>query len=251
MLVLASLTTSGLLTTPRAGLVTMGTGKVDPKAPNAKAAARLARGEALAGQGGFNVAKRAPKRSERKAARSGKGFGGGGTGLNYDRVAVAEKECVCGSGETYGVCCGPEHAAGGGNDVERVMRARYAAFAQRQPDFLMRTTHPEGEEWNSDTAAWKKELLGFTDSFFFAGLKVGEVKTLGDDKASVKFTANLVRKEGVIPFDLEETSEFVRGADGNWLYTHGDVEMTQSTLEGNKEVEDGLKSHEELNAAEE
>ena len=140
------------------------------------------------------------------------------------------------------------HAAGGGTDVERVMRARYAAFAQRQPDFLMRTTHPEGEEWNSDTAAWKKELLGFTDSFFFAGLKVGEVKTLGDDKASVKFTANLVRKEGVIPFDLEETSEFVRGADGNWLYTHGDVEMTQSTLEGNKEVEDGLKSHEELNA---
>ena len=87
------------------------------------------------------------------------------------------------------------------------MRARYAAFAQRQPDFLMRTTHPEGEEWNSDTKAWKKELLGFTDSFFFAGLKVGEVKTLGDDKASVKFTANLVRKEGVIPFDLEETSE--------------------------------------------
>ena len=157
---------------------------------------------------------------------------------------------MCGSGETYGVCCGPEHAAGGGNDVERVMRARYAAFAQRQPDFLMRTTHPEGEEWNSDTAAWKKELLGFTDSFFFAGLKVGEVKTLGDDKASVKFTVNLVRKEGVIPFDLEETSEFVRGADGNWLYTHGDVEMTQSTLEGNKEVEDGLKSHEELNAEE-
>ena len=36
------------------------------------------------------------------------------------------------------------------------------------------------------------------------------MKTLGDDKASVKFTANLVRK-GVIPFDLE----FVRGADGN------------------------------------
>ena len=98
-----------------------------------------------------------------------------------------------------------------GNKV--TVRARYAAFAQRQPDFLMRTTHPEGEEWNSDTAAWKKELLGFTDSFFFAGLKVGEVKTLGDDKASVKFTANLVRKEGVIPFDLEETSEFVRGFD--------------------------------------
>jgi hypothetical protein len=115
------------------------------------------------GGGGFAAtrAKKA-KRSEQVKPASGKGFGKP-AGLNYDRVPAATAACACDNGQTYGDCaCSTLHKfmRKPESPIELV-RARYTAYAYRLPDYLMRTTDPEGDEWDADVTSWKKGLLGF------------------------------------------------------------------------------------------
>ncbi|UJR85719.1 YchJ family protein [Sandaracinus amylolyticus] len=54
--------------------------------------------------------------------------------------------CPCGSGATYATCCAPFHAGAEPPDAERLMRARYAAFARGEHRFLHRTLHRDHED---------------------------------------------------------------------------------------------------------
>ena len=112
------------------------------------------------GGGGMKTRAKA-KRSEQKKPVSGKGFGNQGTGQNYDRRPKGTAICACGTGQMYQDCCGPEHDGADAKTPEALVRARYSAYAYRLPDFLMRTTDPQGAEYDADAAAWKRGLLGF------------------------------------------------------------------------------------------
>ncbi|ESQ02386.1 SEC-C domain-containing protein [Streptomyces sp. PVA_94-07] len=51
--------------------------------------------------------------------------------------------CPCGTGRTYGECCGRFHAGSAeAATAEQLMRSRYAAFATRDAAYLLRTWHP-------------------------------------------------------------------------------------------------------------
>lgn len=60
------------------------------------------------------------------------------------RAAIDDgKRCPCGTGLTYGECCGPIHrrereAA----TAEQLMRSRFTAFALRDVDWLLASWHP-------------------------------------------------------------------------------------------------------------
>lgn len=126
--------------------------------------AKAKRVNANFGQGGVRKSRQSAKRSEQKAAASGRGFGTKSSGgLNYDRRPKPTASCGCGSGRSYGECCSLVHERGGATSTEELVRARFTAFSYRLPDFLMATTDPEGAEWNEDAAAWKKSLLTFCD----------------------------------------------------------------------------------------
>lgn len=83
-------------------------------------------------------------------SKSSGGFGG-----------AAMEACPCGSGETYASCCGKLH-----RDVtsfrmatpEQVARARYAAWAKKQPEFLMMSTHPLHMNFDTDLKRWKDKI---------------------------------------------------------------------------------------------
>jgi SEC-C motif-containing protein len=172
------------------------------------------------GLGGF--AKKA-KRTEPKKKAAGKGFGKTAD-LLYDR-RKPNSPCPCGSGLVYSECCGLLHdGKEQAKTPEALVRARYSAYTCRVPDYLMTTTDPEGEDYNADTAGWRKTLLTFCDDFEFQGLEVlSDGIEMGTGEAKVPFKAKFCQKGTVQLTVLNELSTFRQTEDGQWLYTKGEV----------------------------
>jgi len=219
-----------------------------------KQQAKARRAVALDGKGGMRQGRgmsayaKKPKQSEQKKKSAGTGFGKKETTLKYDRKPSPEKLCPCfvgaeskfmpTSGTSYGECCKPLHdGAQPAASPEALVRARYAAFCVREPDYLMATTDPEGEEWDADEGAWKKGLLGFCDDFEFQGLEVGDIKegagtvapaegaaSSAATLAQVAFKVKFAQKGTVKLTVLKETSTFRKTDEGAWLYAKGDVD---------------------------
>jgi SEC-C motif domain protein len=66
---------------------------------------------------------------------------------NTNEGPIETQECPCGSGQTYGLCCGPVHK---GTRIaatpEELMRARFTAHALDDYAFLHRTYRPTANE---------------------------------------------------------------------------------------------------------
>lgn len=186
--------------------------------------AKARRAVASQGKGGLRIRSGA-KRTEQMAPSKGRGFGLTPRSLNYDRLPKPDAACECGSGEAYGRCCAVYHGAGSVTaSPETLVRARFTAFRYRLPDFLMQTTDPQGSEWDSDPAAWKRSLLGFCDDFEFQKLHVLETTMAAGDKAQVKFKVDFCQKGTLNLMTLCETSTFKQEpTTGRWLYVRGDV----------------------------
>lgn len=98
----------------------------------------------------FATKKKKKKAGKKQAGPSFGGFGGG-----------AMETCPCGSGETYSNCCSKIHknvqnfrkAA-----AQDIVKARYSAYAKKNPEFLMMSTHPNNKAFNPDLRAWKESI---------------------------------------------------------------------------------------------
>ena len=78
------------------------------------------------------------------------GFGGG-----------AMEACPCGSGETYSACCSKIHKNVQNfrkASAKQIVEARYSAYAKKNPEFLMMSTHPNNKAFNPDLRAWKESI---------------------------------------------------------------------------------------------
>lgn len=119
--------------------------------------------------------------------------------------------CPCGTGQDYAACCGPLHAGGKAPTAERVMRARYSAYAFGDPDYLLRTWHPDTRPSVVDlerTEVWQRlEVLAVTGGGML------------DRTGTVEFVAHY--REGARNGELHEVSRFER-VDGEWLYVDPD-----------------------------
>jgi len=100
------------------------------------------------------------------------------------------------------------------------MPTRYTAYAIGNVDFIMKTTHPGGPQWNADRASWKAELVAYCRAIEFVGLRVLEHEIdEAAGRAFVTFRAELARDGAAMGFS--ERSLFVR-EDGVWLYHSGE-----------------------------
>lgn len=133
--------------------------------------------------------------------------------------------CPCGSQRKLKKCCGVYHR-GRPAPPAQLMPARYTAFAIGNVDYLMRTTHPAGPQWQDDAAAWANELRAYCKRTVFAGLVVLD-HDVDDDagRAHVTFRADL-RQDG-IPVGFSERSLFLR-LEGHWLYHSGEISENRS-----------------------
>lgn len=123
--------------------------------------------------------------------------------------------CPCYSGKAYTACCQPLHAGQAACDAERLMRARYSAYALRLPEFIM-------DSWHPDT---RPDSLTLEDLNGIKWLKLQVVfyKQSDEAHAEVKFVASYQSGKEKKTY-LTEHSLFVREA-GNWLY-HGQLAET-------------------------
>ena len=128
--------------------------------------------------------------------------------------------CPCGSERKLKKCCGLFHR-GRPATPPQLMRARYTAYAIGDVDFLVRTTHPEGPQFEPDTETWKRELVAYCKATTFAGLTVLEHDVDEDaGRAHVTFRADL--RQGGSPVGFTERSLFLL-VDGRWLYHSGEM----------------------------
>ena len=98
------------------------------------------------------------------------------------------------------------------------MRSRYSAYAARDVEFILATTHPSGPHHRADAAAWARDVAAFCRDTRFLGLEVLAAVEDGADVGWVTFRARLTRGERDASF--VERSRFER-VDGRWLYHSG------------------------------
>jgi len=126
-------------------------------------------------------------------------------------LAAAQK-CPCGSGATYGRCCGPLHDGEPATTAEALMRARYSAFATGSLNYVFRTWHPRTRPID----------ISPTPDVTWVGLEVLRTVDGGvsDDTGTVEFRARFHRADR--KHVMHETSRFERRA-GRWVYVDGDI----------------------------
>jgi len=96
------------------------------------------------------------------------------------------------------------------------MRSRFAAYAMGNVDYILATTHPQGEHHRDDTEAWRTDVLQFCKATTFSGL---EILDAGD--TFVCFHATL--QQGGADVSFTEHSTFAKH-DGRWAYVSGEPE---------------------------
>ncbi|MGD7001352.1 YchJ family protein [Corynebacterium halotolerans] len=122
------------------------------------------------------------------------------------------KRCPCGTGLTYGECCGRYHAGVTAPTAETLMRSRFTAFAVGDSAYLLRT-------WAAED---RPETLELTDTGVrFYRLDILDVVGGGplDETGVVEFEAFY---KGAEKGSQHERSSF-RRVNGEWVYAAGDV----------------------------
>jgi SEC-C motif domain protein len=130
--------------------------------------------------------------------------------------------CVCGSGRPYKACCEPFHRGlREAPDAESLMRSRYAAFALKDADYLVRTLHPDHADRALPEAEIRRSIRVTTTAFKYMGLAILDRAPPGDDGiAVVLFFAKIFEKGQERSF--VERSEFMHDGEG-WRYLRGEM----------------------------
>ena len=126
-----------------------------------------------------------------------------------------EKQCPCGSGESYSECCKPLHEGKPARNAAAVMRARYSAYALQAIPYLETSTHPDKrEEVDSDASSqWAK-------SAEWLGLEILQSQAVEPDVELVEFTAHYTSEgERLIH---HEVARFEK-QDEHWYFYEGEL----------------------------
>ena len=98
------------------------------------------------------------------------------------------------------------------------MRSRYCAFALKIPQYIIKTTHKENQDYKTDTEQWKNEILEFCETCIFEKLEIldfidGKLESFVTFKATIKCDNN--------DNSFIEKSKFLK-VENMWLYHSGE-----------------------------
>eukprot|EP00585_Thalassiosira_rotula_P005725 CAMPEP_0196154574 /NCGR_PEP_ID=MMETSP0910-20130528/39140_1 /TAXON_ID=49265 /ORGANISM="Thalassiosira rotula, Strain GSO102" /LENGTH=253 /DNA_ID=CAMNT_0041418621 /DNA_START=83 /DNA_END=841 /DNA_ORIENTATION=- len=169
---------------------------------------------------------------------------------------AATAPCPCGSNLGYVKCCGKLHKdanAYAKATAEQVVRARYSAYAKREIDFIIGSTHPLNKAFMSDIEHWKKTIeMNCYDNFELNSCEIVDESYEGageSEIAKVKFVAEMTQLDSREQTAFMETSTFERAgkhiAKGAWLYKEGLIETAPGMPEPKEEEESEDEDKEE------
>ena len=126
----------------------------------------------------------------------------------------ANQPCPCHSKRKHKSCCGPILQGRPAPTPESLMRSRYTAYASGNVGFILRSTHPDGPQWNPNVEQWSSEVQTFSTAHQFTGLTILS-HSEKDSSGQVHFSAKLIRNGQ--PHTIEEDSMFFK-INQKWLY---------------------------------
>ena len=97
------------------------------------------------------------------------------------------------------------------------MRARYSAYALRDPRFIMNTTASDSPHARPGRGAWRSEIESWCDAVELVGLEVVSASSQGDE-GFVHFRATIKTDERI---DIMEERSRFRKHHGRWVYLDG------------------------------
>lgn len=183
----------------------------------------------------------ASKNSKKKSTKNSKSTIGKRTQSTSGFGGAAVQLCPCGSGSGYMKCCGVLHKNEdkfGAAAAEAIVRARYSAYAKREVDFVIASTHPLNEaNFMSDIEHWRETIrTNCYDNFELTSCKIMSEEYEGegaDEQAIVKFEATMIQMDSREKVSFVETSTFKRAGKhirrGAWLYFSGVIEPAEGS----------------------
>lgn len=171
------------------------------------------------------------KSSGKKQSATGTSTGGGFGGFGATRAPTTEKKtCPCGSRKLFSQCCQPFHEGKAlPPTAEALMRSRYSAYATKNVQYIVDTTHKGLNELylKDEGVSLRKDAAATAEKLNWERLAVQNTEDVSETEAFVTFQVYFkVRKQqgsraqGFHVQTFVEKSRFLR-EDGRWLYVDG------------------------------
>ena len=86
-----------------------------------------------------------------------------------------------------------------------ILKARYSAYTERKPDFIIDTTHPSNDEYDEDRDAWRARILDFAAAAKFLQLVIYDSVPVDEATHSITWNARIKVLDGLVDERLVET----------------------------------------------
>ncbi len=194
-------------------------------------------------RGGTTSTERGRQQSSRVRARKGllaERFAGED---ETDKVALDgededdERECSCGSGETYEACCKRLHEGGIARESspESIVRARFTSYKENEPSFIVKSTHEESPDFAKRDAKDMAKAKAMLESdakatakkIRFLSLKIINKSNVDENESGEAFVSyecafdageKRVKKSRAKAKTLAERARYRRDKEGKWKY---------------------------------
>ena len=124
------------------------------------------------------------------------------------KALVTAKAATEGAEIPFELCCQALHddeAARLAAPPEDILKARYSAYTERKPDFIIDTTHPSNEEYDEDREAWRARILDFAAAAKFLQLVIYDSVPIDEATHSITWNARIKVLDGLVDERLVET----------------------------------------------
>ena len=124
------------------------------------------------------------------------------------RKITPSKAATEGAEIPYELCCQALHddeSARLAAPPEDILKARYSAYTERKPDFIIDTTHPSNEEYDDDRDAWRARILDFAAAAKFLQLVIYDSVPIDEETHSITWNARIKVLDGLVDERLVET----------------------------------------------
>ena len=139
--------------------------------------------------------------------------------------------CPCGSPQSYSDCCEPYiKGTALAPTAEKLMRARYTAYAKTAVEFIIATTVEEKRKECDEKAIRKWSELSTWHKLEIIATEKG---TPDDTDGVVEFNAHF--SEGGVRKNYHEKGTFKK-VDGAWLYVDGEIQKQKPYIRAEAKV---------------
>ena len=142
-------------------------------------------------------------------------------------------KCTCGSGLNYIDCCQSYHKAGGGSDSVALIRSRYSAYSNDDPDYIIGTTSKTCSDYSAfmdspinpanSLKRWTKSIRSSIITDYYQCRMEVVSSEVSDTSAKILWRHLAIRKADNVMYPIEETSTLVKSGD-KWYYESGVVQ---------------------------